>query len=75
MGSGGIRPGSGRKKGRTSVAPEDKAVVKNVSLRPDEWEALDAVAEQEGLTRSALIRRELSKLFSKYFEKIVEKSS
>ena len=67
MGSGGIRPGSGRKKGRTSVAPEDKAVVK--SLRPDEWEALDAVAEQEGLTRSALIRRELSKLFSKYFEK------
>ena len=44
MGSGGIRPGSGRKKGRTSVAPEDKAVVKNVSLRPDEWEALDAVA-------------------------------
>ena len=69
MGSGGIRPGSGRKKGRTSVAPEDKAVVKNVSLRPDEWEALDAVAEQEGLTRSALIRRELSKLFRKYFEK------
>lgn len=30
MVSGGIRPGSGRKKGRTSVVPEDKAVVKNV---------------------------------------------
>lgn len=63
---GGAHPGSGRKKGMVSISPEKKAIVKNVSLKPEEWQVLDRVAEQEGITRSALIRRELSKLFDKF---------
>lgn len=31
--------------------------VKSIRLTPNEWEAVDALAEQRGMTRTALLRR------------------
>ncbi|WP_304736530.1 ribbon-helix-helix protein, CopG family [uncultured Desulfovibrio sp.] len=63
---GGARPGAGRKRGVAIKPPEERAIVKNVSLLPEEWKALDRAVQAEGLTRSGLIRRELAQLLAKY---------
>jgi predicted transcriptional regulator len=35
----------------------EPTVVKSIRLTPNEWEAVDALAEQRGMTRTALLRR------------------
>lgn len=71
---GGKRPGSGRKKGRSSVPTEQRAKTHGLSLPPDQWAILEAVAEREGLAISAIIRRELTDFFEQNnIEKNIEK--
>lgn len=52
---GGARPGAGRKPGLTSTGR--KNIAKLISMPPQDWEAIDRLAEKLEMTRSAFIRQ------------------
>lgn len=53
----------GRRPGLNSGSP---AVGRMVSLREDEWGALDDEAKKRGITRSELLRRCISEFFENH---------
>lgn len=55
---GGARPGSGRKKGGTNSVPAQgrKGERRMIALPPETWEQLDQLANEKGITKTAVVR-------------------
>ena len=49
--SGGARPGSGRNK----IANRDKYISKSVALKQSDWEKIDKIVLEKGVTRNKFI--------------------
>lgn len=59
-------PTKPRGKGRPRLPQDQQVINKGITLRPEEWAALDRVAAERKITRAALIRELLGPFFDEY---------